>query len=68
MKWQPFFDFFIMAHADIVSVNTQKTRDPNFGGFDNLKIFHTMHIYEMAAIFNILIMAHTDIPFRNCQL
>ena len=35
-----------------ISVDTWKTRDPNFGGgVGNLKFFHMMHIYEMAATF-----------------
>ena len=37
-----------------ISVNTQKTEDPNFeggGGVGNLKFFHMIKIYEVAAIF-----------------
>ena len=37
-----------------VSVDTQKSRDPNFregGGVSNLKFYRTLHIYEMATIF-----------------
>ena len=28
-----------------------------------MKFFHMMHIYEMVAIFNFVIMADADIPF-----
>ena len=34
-----------------VSVDTQKTGDPNFGGVGNWKFFHMIDIKEMAAIF-----------------
>ena len=87
MKWQPFFNFFIMAnfhwHSEYnrpkfcgggsviltffhtmhiykilaifqffhnshclysISINTQKTRDANFGGISNLNFFHVMDI------------------------
>ena len=37
-----------------VSVNTQKTGDLTFGGVCNLKIFRTIDIYKMAAIFQFL--------------
>ena len=34
-----------------ISINTQKTGDPNFGGVGNLKFFHMIDIYEIVAIF-----------------
>ena len=52
MKWQPFFNFFIMANCWYsISIDTQKTGDPNFGEVSNLKFSHTININEMAAIF-----------------
>ena len=43
--------FHNCQHQYSVFVNTQKTRDPHFGGVSNLKIFCTMYISEMVAIF-----------------
>ena len=34
-----------------ISVDTQKTGDPNFGGVSNLKFFRTINIKEKAALF-----------------
>ena len=47
-KWQPFFNFFIMANTDILF---PLTGDPNFGGVGNLTFFCTINIKEMATIF-----------------
>ena len=48
------FQFFHYGQCRYsISVDTWKTRDPNFGGgrVVNLKIFCTMYIYKIAAIF-----------------
>ena len=34
-----------------ISIDTQKTGDPNFGGVGNLTFSHMINIYEMAAFF-----------------
>ena len=47
-----FFNFFIMADADIPFLLTLKTGDPNFG-VGNQKFFCMIDIYEMTAIFQI---------------
>ena len=52
MKWQPFFNFFIMANADIPFPSTLgKPETQTLGGASNLKFFHTIDIYKMVAIF-----------------
>ena len=53
MKWQSFFNFFIMANTDILFLLTLgKPETQTFGGVSNLKFFRTMiDINEMAAIF-----------------
>ena len=46
------FQFFHNGqHCYFISLNTQKTGDPNFGGFSNLRFFHMIDIYKMMAIF-----------------
>ena len=46
------FQFFHNSwHWYSISVNTHKTRDPNFGEVDNLKFFCMIDIKEMAAIY-----------------
>ena len=51
-KWQPFFNFFIMANADILFPSTLgKPETQTFGGVSNLKFFHTIDINEIAVIF-----------------
>ena len=46
------FQFFHNGrHWYSVSVNTQKSGDPNFGGISNLNFFCTININEMRAIF-----------------
>ena len=67
MKWQPFFNFFIMANADIpfpltlVKLETQTLG----GGVSNLKFFCMIDINKMAAIFNFFIMVDADILFPS---
>ena len=52
MKWQPFFNFFIMPDADILFLSTLgKQETQTLGGVGNLKFFHMIDIYEVAAIF-----------------
>ena len=54
MKWQPFFNFFIMANADILfllTLDKPETQTLGGGGFGNLKFFCIIDIYIMAAIF-----------------
>ena len=63
-KWQPFFNFFIMAYSDIpFPLTLRKPETQTLGGVSNLKIFCTLDINELAAIFNFFIMADADIPF-----
>ena len=51
-KWQPFFNFFIMADADIPFLLTHgKLETQTLGGVSNWKSFRTIDIKEMAAIF-----------------
>ena len=51
-KMAAIFQFFYNGQRWYsVSVNTRKTRDPNFGGVGNLKFFHMIDINKMAAIF-----------------
>ena len=51
-KWQPFFKFFIMADIDIPFPLTLGKPETQFlGEASNLKFFHMIDIYEMAAIF-----------------
>ena len=46
------FQFFHNGqHLYSISIDTQKTRDPNFGGLGNLKFFCMIDINKMAAIF-----------------
>ena len=53
-----------MANADIpFPIETQKTGDPNLGGVGNLKFFHMIDIYKIAAIFQVFHNGHADIPF-----
>ena len=55
-----------MADADILFLSTLRKPDPNFGGgVGNLKIFCRIDINEMAAIFQVFIMANADIPFPS---
>ena len=66
MKWQPFFNFFIMANTDIPFLSTLgKPETLTLGGGQNLKFFHMIDINEMAVIFNFFIMADTNIPFPS---
>ena len=51
-KWQPFFNFFIMANADIPFLLTLgKPETQTWGAVSNLKFFHAIDINEMVAIF-----------------
>ena len=52
-KWQPFFNFFIMANTDIPLLLTLRKPDTQTlgGGVGNLKFFCLIDINEMAAIF-----------------
>ena len=51
-KWEPFFNFFIMAQTDIPFLLTpRKPETQTLGGICNLKFFHTIDINEMRAIF-----------------
>ena len=45
-KWQPFFNFFIIANEDIPFPSTLRKSER----VNNLKIFHMRHIYEMAVV------------------
>ena len=49
-KMAAIFKFFIISIISI-SVDTQKTGDPNLGGGSNLKFFCMIHIYKIVAIF-----------------
>ena len=51
MKWQPFFNFFILADTDILVPATFRKPETQTLGVGNLKFFRTIDIYEMAAIF-----------------
>ena len=52
-KWQPYFNFFIMADTDIPFLSTLgKPQTQTLGGFSNLKFFCTININDMAAIFH----------------
>ena len=52
MKWQPFFNFFIVANADIVFLLTLgKPETQTLGGVNNLKFFHMIDVNKMAATF-----------------
>ena len=52
MKWEPFFNFFIMADTDIPFLLTpRKPETQTLGGVGNLKFFRTIDINEMRAIF-----------------
>ena len=52
MKWQPFFNYFIMADGDIPSLLTlRKPETQTLVGVSNWKFFHMIDIKEMAAIF-----------------
>ena len=53
MKWWPFFNFFIMANADIPFLLTLRKQENQTLGVINLKIFCTIDIYEMEAIFHL---------------
>ena len=51
-KMAAFFNFFIMANADIPFLSTLgKLETQTLGGLVILKFFHTIDINEMAAIF-----------------
>ena len=51
-KMAAIFQFFHNGrHWYSISVDTQKTGDPNFKGVGNWKFFCTIDIKEMAAIF-----------------
>ena len=51
-KWQPFFNFFIIAKADIsFPLILRKLETQTLWGVSNLKFFHMINIYEMVAIF-----------------
>ena len=63
------FQFFHNGqHWYSISVNTWKTKDPNFWGDGNLKFFRMIDINKMAAIFQFFIMADTDIQFTLGKL
>ena len=52
-KLQPFFNFFIMADADIPFPLTLGKPETQTWGVSNLKFFHMINIKEMAAIFQL---------------
>ena len=54
-----------MADGDISFLLTLGKLETQTWGVGNLKFFHTINIYEMAAIFHLFIMANGDIPFLS---
>ena len=49
-----------------ISVDPPKTRDPNFGGVNNLTFFCMINIYKNGGNFSLFfIMADADIPFLS---
>ena len=51
-KWQPFFNFFIMAHADIpFLLILGKPETQILRGASSFNFFHIIDIYKMATIF-----------------
>ena len=52
MKWQPFFNFFVMANGDIpFLLALRKLETQTLVGVSYWKFFHMIDIKEMAAIF-----------------
>ena len=50
-------------HQFCISVNTRKTRDPNFRGIGNWKFCSRMHFWGATAIFQFSIMVDTNFVF-----
>ena len=61
-KLQPFFNFFIMADADIPFPLTLGKPETQTWGVSNLKFFHMINIKKWQPFFNFFIMADADIP------
>ena len=65
---QPFFPFLGRCngrHQFCVSVDTQKTGDPNFRGVGNWKFHSRMRFWGATAIFPIFVMADTNFAFPS---
>ena len=64
-KWQPSFNFFIMAKADILFPSTLGIRDPNFGGSVIRNFSVRLILKKWQPFFNFFIMADVDILFPS---